>query len=66
MSHPISHFIDGRVHDLGDGFVVRRLLPHIDARHIGPFVFFDHMGPVTMAPGKGMDVRPTRTSAWPR
>ena len=58
MSHPISHLIDGRVHDLGDGFVVRRLLPHIDARHIGPFVFFDHMGPVTMAPGKGMDVRP--------
>src|SRR5438445_2346453 len=54
----IAHLIDGRLHDLVDGFVVRRLLPHIDARHIGPFVFFDHMGPVTMAPGKGMDVRP--------
>ena len=58
MTRSITHFLDGRVHDLGDGFVVRRLLPHIDARYIGPFVFFDHMGPVTMAPGKGMDVRP--------
>jgi redox-sensitive bicupin YhaK (pirin superfamily) len=58
MPHPISHWIDGRVHDLGDGFSVRRLLPHIDARHVGPFVFFDHMGPVQMRPGQGIDVRP--------
>jgi len=50
--------IDGRVHDLGDGFRVRRLLPVLQARHVGPFVFFDHMGPATMPPGKGMDVRP--------
>ena len=54
----IAHVIEGRVHDLGGGFHVRRLLPHIDARHVGPFVFFDHMGPVQMAPGQGMDVRP--------
>jgi len=58
MNSSISHLIDGRVHDLGDGFVVRRVLPHIDARHIGPFVFFDHVGPVEMKPGQGMDVRP--------
>ncbi len=58
MTSSISHLIDGRVHDLGDGFFVRRLLPHIDARHVGPFVFFDHMGPVEMKPGQGMDVRP--------
>lgn len=50
--------IEGRRHDLGDGFTVRRLLPALLARHVGPFVFFDHMGPVDFAPGKGMDVRP--------
>ena len=44
--------------DLGDGFVVRRLLPAAQARTVGPFVFFDHMGPVEFAPGTGMDVRP--------
>jgi redox-sensitive bicupin YhaK (pirin superfamily) len=50
--------IDGHVHDLGDGFRVRRLLPALQARHVGPFVFFDHMGPVDFEPGRGMDVRP--------
>jgi hypothetical protein len=49
--------IDPRVHDLG-GFSVRRALPHLRARHIGPFVFFDHLGPAQFAPGQGMDVRP--------
>jgi len=46
------------MHDLGDGFVVRRMLPVLTARHIGPFVFYDHMGPAEFAPGKGLDVRP--------
>ncbi|HKR76780.1 MAG TPA: pirin family protein [Rhodanobacter sp.] len=50
--------IDGRLHDLGDGFTVRRLLPVLEARHVGPFVFYDHMGPADFAPGRGMDVRP--------
>ncbi|MFC4762771.1 pirin family protein [Dyella koreensis] len=50
--------IEGRLHDLGDGFTVRRLLPVLLARHVGPFVFFDLMGPVDFAPGRGMDVRP--------
>jgi hypothetical protein len=49
--------IDPKVHDLG-GFQVRRALPHINARHVGPFVFFDHMGPATFASGEGIDVRP--------
>lgn len=49
---------DARVHDLGDGFMVRRMLPVLQARHVGPFVFFDHIGPATFAAGKGMDVRP--------
>ncbi|HEX3895463.1 MAG TPA: pirin family protein [Rudaea sp.] len=49
--------IDPKVHDLG-GFQVRRALPHINARHVGPFVFFDQMGPATFASGAGIDVRP--------
>ena len=49
--------IDPKVHDLG-GFQVRRALPHIQARHVGPFVFFDHMGPATFVSGEGIDVRP--------
>lgn len=49
---------DARVHDLGDGFKVRRMLPVLETRHVGPFVFFDHIGPATFAAGKGMDVRP--------
>jgi redox-sensitive bicupin YhaK (pirin superfamily) len=50
--------IDPREHDLGGGFKVRRALPHVLARHVGPFVFFDHMGPVQFEAGKGVDVRP--------
>lgn len=49
---------DARLHDLGEGFMVRRMLPVLQVRHVGPFVFFDHIGPATFAAGKGMDVRP--------
>src|SRR3954463_6753728 len=44
--------------DLGEGFTVRRALPSLERRTVGPFVFFDQMGPVALAPGKGLDVRP--------
>jgi redox-sensitive bicupin YhaK (pirin superfamily) len=47
-----------RTRDLGDGFEVRRALPDARKRAVGPFVFFDQMGPVALAPGKGLDVRP--------
>ena len=47
-----------RTRDLGDGFEVRRVLPAAKMRAIGPYVFFDQMGPVALAPGKGLDVRP--------
>jgi len=47
-----------RTRDLGDGFMVRRALPATERRSIGPFVFFDQMGPVALEPGKGLDVRP--------
>lgn len=43
--------------DLG-GFVVRRLLPAAARKRIGPFVFFDHLGPVAFPPGAGVDIRP--------
>lgn len=47
-----------RMRDLGDGFTVRRLLPAAQQRSVGPFVFFDHMGPVVVHPGDDHDVRP--------
>ncbi|GLQ87594.1 pirin family protein [Dyella flagellata] len=56
---PLPTLIDkSRLHDLGDGFVVRRMLPVLSTRHLGPFVFYDHMGPADFMPGKGIDVRP--------
>ena len=44
--------------DLGGGLTVRRLLPQADARAVGPFVFFDHFGPLSVGPGAHHDVRP--------
>ena len=43
--------------DLG-GFSVRRLLPGHPHKMVGPFIFFDHMGPAQLAAGTGVDVRP--------
>jgi redox-sensitive bicupin YhaK (pirin superfamily) len=53
----IATVIDARPRDLG-GFAVGRVLPAAACRHVGPFVFFDHMGPADFAPGRGIDVRP--------
>jgi redox-sensitive bicupin YhaK (pirin superfamily) len=49
--------IEGKPRDLG-GFSVARLLPHHSRRMVGPFIFFDHLGPAEFAPGTGIDVRP--------
>lgn len=46
-----------RVHDLG-GFSVRRLLPHAKQRSVGPFVFFDHIGPAVLSGEQPVAVRP--------
>ena len=46
-----------RVRDLG-GFAVRRALPQFKRQMVGPFIFFDQMGPVQFLAGQGMDVRP--------
>jgi redox-sensitive bicupin YhaK (pirin superfamily) len=48
----------GHEKDLGGGFVVRRLLPAARRRSVGPFIFFDHFGPVQELPGGNHDVRP--------
>jgi redox-sensitive bicupin YhaK (pirin superfamily) len=47
-----------RTRDLGDGFLVRRALPHGKRQMVGPFIFFDQMGPMQFLAGRGMDVRP--------
>ena len=44
-------------HDLGS-FEVRRAVPSLDCRMVGPFVFVDQFGPAQLALGEGMDVRP--------
>lgn len=46
------------VRDLGEGFLVRRALPSVHRRMVGPFVFFDQMGPTVFAAGEGLDVGP--------
>ena len=53
----IAQRIAGRSRDLG-GFSVARVLPAPQRRALGPFVFFDEMGPAVFAPGTGIDVRP--------
>jgi len=53
----IELIITPRPHDLG-GFVVRRALPSAERRMVGPWIFFDHMGPADFPPGQGIDVRP--------
>jgi redox-sensitive bicupin YhaK (pirin superfamily) len=39
-------------------FAVRRALPHVKRRMVGPFIFFDHFGPAEFRAGQGIDVRP--------
>src|SRR6478735_3616539 len=46
-----------RARDLG-GFSVRRALPSTQRQMVGPFIFFDQMGPAEFLLGTGIDVRP--------
>jgi redox-sensitive bicupin YhaK (pirin superfamily) len=50
-------FLAPRIHNLG-GFTVGRLLPHRQHRSVGPFVFFDHIGPAILGTKNAVDVRP--------
>jgi redox-sensitive bicupin YhaK (pirin superfamily) len=53
----IKHKLTPAEKDLG-GLIVRRLFPVVGHKNIGPFVFFDHFGPLDFSPGEGMDVLP--------
>jgi redox-sensitive bicupin YhaK (pirin superfamily) len=55
--HPIVLTLQPRVRSLGE-FDVRRVLPAPERQMVGPFIFFDHMGPAVFPPGKGIAVRP--------
>ena len=50
--------LTGHDKDLGGGFMVSRLLPATERQSVGPFVFFDHFGPLTVQAGANHDVRP--------
>ncbi len=53
----IATLITPKAKDIGE-FEVRRALPQVGTRSVGPWVFFDHFGPVDFAPGSGINVRP--------
>jgi len=55
---PIDSIILPPVRDLGDGFTVRRALPSAHRRMVGPFIFFDQMGPAAFSGEQALDVRP--------
>ncbi|MCC6623044.1 MAG: pirin family protein [Deltaproteobacteria bacterium] len=54
---PITRVVEPRARDIG-GFTVGRVLPALHQRAVGPFVFFDHMGPTFVPKDKNLDVRP--------
>lgn len=56
-SSPFLAVLKPHTSDIG-AFTVQRSLPSLPFKTVGPFIFFDHMGPATLAPGQGMDVRP--------
>lgn len=58
MSKLIQARMRGHERDLGDGFIIRRVLPSSHQRAVGPFVFMDHMGPLDLTADKAMDIRP--------
>jgi redox-sensitive bicupin YhaK (pirin superfamily) len=54
----VANILKPRGHDLGGGLMVRRLLPAPAQQGVGPFVFFDHFGPIDVRPDSQFDVRP--------
>ncbi|RST29877.1 pirin family protein [Sphingomonas ginkgonis] len=55
--NPLLQVLKPVTHDLG-GFKVHRTLPHRERTMVGPFIFFDQMGPARLGAGEGIDVRP--------
>lgn len=54
---PIAHLLKPHEKDLGGGFIVRRLLPAGARQAVGPFIFFDHFGPLDVPADANHDVR---------
>jgi redox-sensitive bicupin YhaK (pirin superfamily) len=57
MSSLVDVIVEGKPRPVGS-MTVARVLPSLRRRAVGPFVFVDHMGPITLDPGVGFDVRP--------
>ncbi len=55
--HPTLLTLRPQTKDLGGGFIVRRLLPAVAQKSVGPFIFFDHFGPISAGPADNHDVR---------
>lgn len=53
----IEQVLSPKSADIG-GVIVRRLFPVVGRKHVGPWVFFDEMGPVDFQPGAGLNVKP--------
>lgn len=53
----IEHLLKPHIRDIG-AFEVKRVLPAAATQAVGPFIFFDQMGPAALPPGEGLDVRP--------
>ena len=71
-SIPIGDAVDAietvivpRARDLG-GFEVRRALPSVGRQMVGPFIFFDQMGPAEFRRGRALTFGRTPISVWPR
>ncbi|MGA9422969.1 MAG: pirin family protein [Rhodanobacteraceae bacterium] len=58
MGTSIRERMHAHHHDLGGGFMIRRVLPSSSRHAVGPFVFMDHFGPVTLPADRPLDVRP--------
>jgi redox-sensitive bicupin YhaK (pirin superfamily) len=56
-SGPIQQIVPAAAREI-DGFTVGRALPANGRRMVGPFAFFDHIGPAALPPGRGLEVRP--------
>ena len=56
-SPELETLLSGHARDV-DGFSALRVLPALTRKHLGPFVFFDHLGPSVLPRGRGLDVRP--------
>ncbi|MCB1196913.1 MAG: pirin family protein [Deltaproteobacteria bacterium] len=56
-NNAVAHVLSSKTHDLG-GFTVQRVLPARTQKMVGPFIFWDQMGPGQFIAGNGIDVRP--------